>query len=38
MTDQALLAEWNCTTCNASIEDARTSALAAEMEKREIDF
>jgi hypothetical protein len=37
MTDQELLREWECIDCDAE-DQTRTDALAAELEKREIDF
>ena len=38
MTDDELINEWNCTTCDTAIEDARTVGLMAEMTKRDIDI
>jgi hypothetical protein len=37
MTDVDLLREWECINCDAE-DTARTDALAAELEKRQIDF
>jgi hypothetical protein len=36
MTDKELLREWECIDCCAE-EDERTAALAAELDKREIE-
>jgi hypothetical protein len=36
MTDQELIREWECIECE--VDTPRTDALAAELEKREIDF
>ncbi|WP_157134788.1 hypothetical protein [Sphingomonas sp. PAMC 26605] len=37
MTDQELVAEWNCIDCDSE-DTVRTDALAAELEKRNIDI
>ena len=37
MTDTELLREWECIDCDNE-DEARTQALAAEMERRQIDF
>ena len=37
MDDKALLREWECVDCDAE-DDARTVALAAELQKRNLDF
>ena len=37
MSDQELIAEWECIDC-ASEDTSRSDALAAEMQKRELDF
>lgn len=37
MTDQAILREWECIDCDSE-DKARTDALAAELEKRNVDF
>jgi len=37
MTDQELIAEWNCIDCDSE-DTARTDALTAELQKRNLDF
>jgi len=37
MTDDELRREWECIDCENE-DEARTNALAAELEKRQIDF
>ncbi len=37
MTDVELVQEWNCIDCDNE-DKARTDALAAELEKRNLDF
>jgi hypothetical protein len=37
MTDKELLREWECLDCDVEEEDERTKALAAELDKRQID-
>jgi hypothetical protein len=37
MTDKELLREWECIDCSSEEEDERTTALAAELERRQLD-
>jgi len=37
LTDQELLREWECIDCETE-DTARTDALAAELERRQLDF
>ena len=37
MTDQEILREWECIDCDSE-DTARSDLLAAELEKRQIDF
>ena len=37
MSDQELIAEWECIDCDSE-DTSRSDALAAEMQKRELDF